>query len=603
MNNNHKVSTKNTSLSTKPLEEAEESGVGKKVFSEGRNVQRKDEQSHLVSYYSEASVSGQNKDVRSSHISLASTVKKQITNGTSVLGKWYTNVAKAYSALVKEKKPDKAFVPIKHKTVFNSLVRTLRARKAKWSGRDQWKQQRYEKTLQHLKAGLKDDIQNNSALSNNLKALEKKRLAMLAEINNEKANGYTPGKTSRNRYKRFLGYFRETEGYLKHCMKKEGDARSIEYLNSVSQQLNSLSRHLFTTPLQPFYSQFIQSLKPAWQQSPLTHDCGDALAVKLEKTQALIQEARSELENAATPFHFLRNRAGNIIAGELGFNYDPYYQGNTPYKLFELPSSGQGGKGVACIRMGTPTIQAAGTLPALSPEFKRFIQAQGDNEHHLYINRQRRTGIEGQRSKLLEKTRDDKTCQKLSVVTIPADGNLYHQTGKYSEDVDFQTFSKTIISSILEDKDGFFFPSHLRRTFKEEENSFEQFLKDRLEEAKKELNISHGETLTQNKRRAVLFHFLNKNLVKGLIHVTRATSYNNTCKDDIDRGGMANAYMYAVSHWSEAKKSTEALDTFISELEGITFAPAVLVKKRGVIEHRFHDFTNALRELDVIWKR
>ncbi|WP_330924858.1 hypothetical protein [Candidatus Sororendozoicomonas aggregata] len=601
MDNNHKVSTKNASFTTKPLQEEQKNGAGKKVFFGRRNAQGKDEKSTLVSHDNPVSAPEQDKAIRSYHISPASAIKKRIQAGKAVLGQWYGNVAKVYSAAVKPEKPGNASASTKRKGIFSGLVKTFRSRKAKWIEGDKWKQQRYENTLQHLKEALKGGIPDKSALSKELRQLEKKRLAMLAEILNEKGGAHTPGKTPRSRYKHFLAYFRETEEHLRHCMKKNTDAASTEYLNGIFHELNTLSTHLFTTPLQPFYSAFIQSLKPARKGDVLTPDSGSALALRLEETQRLIQGTRSELENAATPFHSLRNQAGNIAAGELGFNYDPYYQGNTPYKLFEL-STGKGEKGIACIRMGTPTIQAVGTLPELSPEFKRFIRAQGDNEHHLYINRQRRVGVEGQRSRLLEKTRDDKTLEKLSVVTIPADGNLYHQTGKYSEDVDFQTFSNTIVSHLLDDKEGFFFPSHLRRTFSGEENSFEHFIENTLQEVKKELNIPDGKKLTQDKRRAILFHFLNKNLVTGLIQATRATSYNNTCKDDIDRGGMANAYLYAVSHWPEARKSTEALETFTRELEGMTFAPAVLVKKRGVIEHRFHDFTNALRELDAIWR-
>ena len=88
-------------------------------------------------------------------------------------------------------------------------------------------------------------------------------------------------------------------------------------------------------------------------------------------------------------------------------------------------------------------------------------------------------------------------------------------------------------------------------------------------------------------------------LVEDLVESVHATTYNNTCKDDIDRGGMANAYMYAINHRPGADASSADLETFAQDLEGVAFAPAMIVKKRGIVPHRFHDLTNALNELQI----
>lgn len=97
-------------------------------------------------------------------------------------------------------------------------------------------------------------------------------------------------------------------------------------------------------------------------------------------------------------------------------------------------------------------------------------------------------------------------------------------------------------------------------------------------------------------RKAFIYHFLNKSSVDYFIEATnrlqieakheegQVDSGNITCKDDIDRGGSALAY-----------HDFSSTDSNVTDIVNHAMAPAMIVKKRAIIPHRFHDLTNCLR--------
>ena len=157
---------------------------------------------------------------------------------------------------------------------------------------------------------------------------------------------------------------------------------------------------------------------------------------------------KETLENASNAAVHFRNVAGNIMGGELGANYDPYLQGNTPYLLFELETKNQS---ATCIRMGTTTMQSTAFTPHVTPELTDFICGQGPDEHHLYINRQKRSGVEGGRSHSLENFQEEPSIQgHLTVITLAADGDLYNQADKFAGDCDIAALKESFISEVLQ---------------------------------------------------------------------------------------------------------------------------------------------------------
>ena len=86
-----------------------------------------------------------------------------------------------------------------------------------------------------------------------------------------------------------------------------------------------------------------------------------------------------------------------------------------------------------------------------------------------------------------------------------------------------------------------------------------------------------------------------------MLQELRAETYNNPCKDDIDRGGVGNGYLFLNLLKLLAIEQKELSSALVREAEGVLFAPALTVKKREVIKHRFNDLTNALKTLDY-WK-
>ncbi|GAA4650183.1 hypothetical protein GCM10023116_24660 [Kistimonas scapharcae] len=422
------------------------------------------------------------------------------------------------------------------------------------------------------------------------------------ELSGESIAGRSPAASPRERYKRAITAFRRADAIL---LKGEGsnhlrqDARTFLY---------GVSRALFTTQMKsPFHSDLVQAIRQkaasgSGEDLPpqLTSNRGRDLSARLAHTQQLIHGQRSALENAAGKGQHLRNVMGNLAAGEAGIHYDPYRQGNIPDVLF---SPRIHGKEVACIRMGTPTRQEVPFSASVTPEFRCFLESRGKLEHHLYINRQRRTGIEGDRSHALEKLQDHIGLQgKLTVVTLPADGDFYTQRRAFAKDCTLESLQAQMVNLMADNQQGFFFPPGLRQRLSDGGDDFSAFLSRTLNATAQELDVREDAMLDTKQRRAFIFHFLNKTLAEALIQTVSATTYNHTCKDDIDRGGVANAYLFAVKNRPHAAATAEELEAFAREMEAKTNAPAAEVKKREVIEHRHEDLRNALETLDY-WNK
>ena len=462
-----------------------------------------------------------------------------------------------------------------------------------------WKQIRYALTLESIYTSLHasspfsetvlpflspDSAPHSPALSQ-----------CLAELTGKPVLNSSPGESPRHRYKSFLKHYRAL------CDEANDAPDRSPLQDKLAFITKQVARTLFReVDISTFPLELVQAVKthsdPAQHFLPVTENSGHAIARRLFQSQQLILKESEDLSEARTLNRRARSIAGQLFGGELGVNYDPFLQGNTPYRLFSLQTEE---RSALCVRMGTTTSQTLPSNPEITPEFEHFIRSQLPSEHHLYINRQKRSGVEGQRSDVLEKSQNnDLLTSGLTVVTLPADGDFVSQSGHFGGEADASKLKAALIRQALKNKSGFYFPHHLIERFGGKDG-FAQVLSDAFDKEAKTLGLPKNGPLSVPLRRAALFHFLNYRLVNLLVDTVEATSYNNTCKDDIDRGGMANAYMFAMQHRPKPDAPRSELESFTQTLEGVTFAPALIVKKRGVVPHRFADLINALNELDL----
>lgn len=103
-----------------------------------------------------------------------------------------------------------------------------------------------------------------------------------------------------------------------------------------------------------------------------------------------------------------------------------------------------------------------------------------------------------------------------------------------------------------------------------------------------DLEAEPPQSISAAQRQAVWFHFT-KFVVPNLILSTlEPTSFNMTCKDGIDRGGVASAYYNLLKAISEGNSLTPV------ELDRALTAPAKMVKGRAIVSHQQDRVWNAI---------
>ncbi|QMT60284.1 hypothetical protein [Legionella sp. PC997] len=115
-------------------------------------------------------------------------------------------------------------------------------------------------------------------------------------------------------------------------------------------------------------------------------------------------------------------------------------------------------------------------------------------------------------------------------------------------------------------------------------------LKGLLDESFKALGYSEKTELTEAERQAVWFHFVKYQLPNHIIESLNPKSINFSCKDAIDRGGVASAYYNLVKSFnltdSEQKKEVGNKPMSREEFEEALHAAPTMVKGRGMNHHR-----------------
>ena len=270
------------------------------------------------------------------------------------------------------------------------------------------------------------------------------------------------------------------------------------------------------------------------------------------------------------------------------------------------------------LRFGTQAEIFDGT-PRVNPLFEAFItakarlittslEAEASEEEidHIYFNllgRDRGWDILGEGSRetsmtnVLEKM--EKSHPNIAVITLPADKGLMskHDFAKTKPAKSVSEYFKTFLHIALEDdkhiktKD-FHISEHVRKKlFGTKEGDIDsgkqrQQLRLLLEASfKATLGIDAGEEkdlltkLSPAQAQAVWFHFNKYELPKFIIQTLNAESFNFSCKDAIDRGGVMSAYYNLMQSFTT--------DTPMSpqEFDQALHAAAAIVKGRGLNHH------------------
>ncbi|WP_156413204.1 hypothetical protein [Legionella cherrii] len=122
-----------------------------------------------------------------------------------------------------------------------------------------------------------------------------------------------------------------------------------------------------------------------------------------------------------------------------------------------------------------------------------------------------------------------------------------------------------------------------------------KIINDLLKRSFEALGYSNETVLSDAQRQAVWFHFIKFELTNHIIESLKPKSINFTCKDAIDRGGVASAYFNLMKSFEEtteeeANAGIEKIPMNREEFEQALHAAPTMVKGRGMNHH-----------IDIIW--
>lgn len=111
-----------------------------------------------------------------------------------------------------------------------------------------------------------------------------------------------------------------------------------------------------------------------------------------------------------------------------------------------------------------------------------------------------------------------------------------------------------------------------------------RILNDLLEKSFEELGYSDKEELSDAERQAVWFHFIKYQLTNYIIDSLTPKSINFSCKDAIDRGGVASAYYNLIKSFTKEEGKVKIPMTR-EEFDQALHAAPTMVKGRGMNHH------------------
>lgn len=239
----------------------------------------------------------------------------------------------------------------------------------------------------------------------------------------------------------------------------------------------------------------------------------------------------------------------------------------------------------------------------VSPLFELWLEAQSvklpaENEQkkvtHIYFNNLARDRVdyEGRREKKLTHQLEEleQRHSNIAVITLPADKGLMnaaltrdHRKAMPYQDA-FNSMRDIVIgeSDLAQVQDFYISPAIKKLLYPA--GSEKDIVEALLSTSFKKLGLAKTVELSYAELQAVYFHFIKFELTRYIIDTLQPASFNMSCKDAIDRGGVSSAYYNLLQSIESGKPMSRV------EFERALHAAPTLVKGRGMNHH-----------IDIIW--
>ncbi len=266
--------------------------------------------------------------------------------------------------------------------------------------------------------------------------------------------------------------------------------------------------------------------------------------------------------------------------------FDPLMQHNIPNQLFDLYTQD---KRYAFLRLAAPVYQEFINRASVTEEFMAFLRANSQGaipRKHLLINLQDRTSWrEHARCAVLEELPQQAGLeQALSVVTLAANTDFYHQLNPYHQVNHAETFMAQFKEMLLDDHTGYYFPKSIKR------NELTQFIDEAFAVIHRDFFSSKNVLQRENRLDFIELFYLFLQL--KLIEWIQPDSISLSCKDAIDIGESYNVELFAFlklinnQEWSEQEWQ---------HLNFMLYAPSLLIRERVMLPERFNRMLSALK--------
>lgn len=304
----------------------------------------------------------------------------------------------------------------------------------------------------------------------------------------------------------------------------------------------------------------------------------------------------SHLILASQPLIFLERDMRKITENLTQTIFDPH-QYNHPFLLYTFVLHQQGKpQRIKMIRMGSPTKESLGRKAVIIEEFKGLLKKlQIEKKNHLYVNKQRTWGKEGQRSfavKQLESSFNNFFC-----ICLPSDGAFYYQQMSYADQNNSEQF-KEVFYELLVGKQGrgyYHFPQLWL-----DDREFCAGLKKVIDFVHL-LYFSNASILTLAQKRYFIDHVYTQIIIYCL-QKFNIQSVNISCRDGIDRAGCEQTKLL---YYFQASLGIEEHTDSKIERQFLMHIPPYLAKNRPIVKERreyLYELMNNSYNLQVIEK-
>lgn len=261
------------------------------------------------------------------------------------------------------------------------------------------------------------------------------------------------------------------------------------------------------------------------------------------------------------------------------------------------------------IRFGTQGQLHKGNA-RVTPMFKSWLQVQASRAEqqgklsesgisHVYFNNlgYDRTGYEGERERNLSlelhNLENDPNLSHLAVITLPADKGLMDvkMLQKNEASINYAAAKERMLAIALNQPDAidtvkdFVISPKIKALLYKGDNGLysadreREVLTNLLDKSFQAMGFQPGDRLSEANLQAVYFHFIKYEVTNYIIETLKPASFNMSCKDAIDRGGVSSAYYNLMASIDKGVPMSK------EEFNRALHAAPTLVKGRGMNHH------------------